>query len=167
MSNHRTRTLASISAVAAILLTAAPAAASGPPILPTAAHPVENVLSRIDNDPCTRARILLTGTETGVLHVTRFADGTVHFSVALHTSFVADLDPSGLRVLVGTYTVRGGGNGSLNTNGSAFDRAEASLTLNGEANRPDGTPIRFHQNTHTVFGADGLPDLDLAHAHCQ
>jgi len=167
MSNHRTRTLASISALAAILLTAAPAAATGPPILTITEHPVDNVISRIDNDPCTGAQVLLTGTETGVLHVTRFADGTVHFSLALHTSFVADLQPSGLRDAVGTYTVRGGGNGSLNTDGSAFDRAEASLTVNGEANRPDGTSIRFHQNTHSVFGAGGLPKLDLAHAHCQ
>lgn len=165
MNNNRTRTVASV-IVAASLIPAAPAAAAGPPILVITDHPVDNVISRIDSDPCTGARIMLTGTETGVIHVTRFADGTVHFSVALHTSFVADLDPSGLRDAVGTYTVRGGGNGSLNTDGTAFDQAEASFAGNGELARPDGSTARFHLNTHTVFGPDGLPKVDLAHAHC-
>ena len=98
--------------------------------------------------------------------MTRFADGTVHFSVELHASFVADLDPSGLRDAVGTYTVRGGGNGAIHNDGTAFDQAEASFAGNGELTRPDGSTARFHLNTQSVFGPDGLPKMDLAHAHC-
>jgi hypothetical protein len=117
--------------------------------------------------PCTGAPLVLTSTETGVIHVTRFADGTVHFTVSLRVTFVADLQPSdGLTDATGTYTVHGGGNGSLNTDGTAFDKAEGSFTITGAGANTDGSTFRFHHGAHTVFGPDGLPKLDFAHTNC-
>ena len=156
-----------LAVAAAALLPTGTAAAAGPPILTVTEHPVDDVVTQLDRDPCTGAPILLTARQTGVLHVTRFADGTVHFTVTLHADYVADLYPDGGRDGVGSYVVHAAGNGALNTDGSAFGRAEGSYTLDGTAIRPDGSTDRFHRNTHTVFGPDGLPAVDLAHATCR
>jgi hypothetical protein len=81
-------------------------------------------------------------------------------------NFVAVLWPGGEPDAVGTYTVHGGGNGAIHFDGSAFDQAETSATVNGSGTRPDGAFFRFHRADHAVFGSDGVPRLALEHSDC-
>ena len=130
-------------------------------------HPLNEVVTRVDSDPCTGVPVLLTATETGVLHVTRLPDGSVSFTVALRARFAADFWPDGGSDATGAYTVHGGGSGYLNLDGTAFDHGELTRTVDGSGTRSDGSTFRFHLNSHTVFGPGGLPRTELAHAHCR
>jgi hypothetical protein len=94
----------------------------------------------------------LTLVETGVIHFSAFADGTVHFTGTLRGTFSADALPTDGRRrrdrhvhdLVRRQWAAAGG-------GGAIGKAQSAFTLNGRGVNADGSTFRFHQNGNTVF----------------
>jgi len=155
-------------AVTGLLLTPATASANGPPVVNTTDHLVNVTETFIDVHPCTGEPAAITVTQTGVIHFSFFADGTVHITGTLRGPFSADLLPAdGLPDATGTFTTWFGGNGLLLEAGGAVGKGEVASTLNGKGTNADGSTFKFHANGHTVFDAAGVPKLDFAKAHCK
>ena len=76
-----------------VLLTAGAALAQGPPVVNETDHVVNETSVQIDVHPCTGRPAELTVTESGVIHFSAFADGTVHFTGTLRGTFSADALP--------------------------------------------------------------------------
>jgi hypothetical protein len=150
-----------------LLLTAAAAWAGGPPVVNQNDHFVNEIDTSLDVHPCTGQLGELTLTESGHIHFSFFANGTVHISGTLRGSFSFDTLPAdGTPDATGTFTTWFGGNGMLLEEGGATGRAETGFTLNGRGTNADGSPFRFHQNGNTVFDSAGVPKLDFAKSRC-
>jgi len=154
--------LAAASATGGMVLLGAPTAyAAGPPVVHETQRLVDEPSTSVDVHPCTGQLAELTVVESGIIHFAAYADGTVHFTGTLRGTFSADALPAdGTPDATGSYTVRFGGNGLLNEDGTASGKAQTAYTLNGRG-YADGTTFRFHENGNTVFDADGTPKLDV------
>jgi len=152
-----------LAAVAGLLLaTAGGAFAQGPPVVNQTDRIVNETSTVIDVHPCTGQPAELTMVESGVIHFSAFADGTVHFTGTLRGTLSADALPvDGTPDATGRFVVWFGGNGLLLEEGGAVGKGEGSFTLNGRGTNADGSTFSFHQNGHTVFDADGVPKLDF------
>jgi hypothetical protein len=149
-------------AASVVLLTAGGALAQGPPVVNQTDHVIDETSTGIDVHPCTGQAAELTSTESGVIHLTVFADGTVHFTGTLHGTFSADALPAdGIPDATGTTVVWFGGNGALLEDGGAFGKAQSAFTLNGKGTNADGTTFGFHQNGNVVFDPSGTPKLEF------
>jgi len=161
---------AAVFAVGGLVLLGAPAAhAAGPPVEHWTMYVVDEVSVGIDVHPCTGQLAQLTLVESGIIHFAGYADGTVHFTGTLRDTFSADALPAdGTPDATGSVTVRFGGNGLLNEDGTASGKAQAAFNLNGRGTNADGSTFGFHENAKTVFDADGTPKLELfkAKANC-
>jgi len=80
--------------VGLLLATAGGALAQGPPIVNQTDHIVDETSTNVDGHPCTGEPAELTVSESGVIHLSIFADGTVHFTGTLHGRFSADALPT-------------------------------------------------------------------------
>jgi hypothetical protein len=144
------------------------AVAKGPPVVNKTDHLVNETDTQIDVHPCTGVPVELTLVETGVIHFSFFADGTVHITGTLRGTFSADVLPAdGIPDATGTFTTWFGGNGLLLEEGGATGKAQAAFTLNGRGVNADGSTFRFHQNGNTVFDENGVPKLDFSKARCR
>jgi hypothetical protein len=158
---------AAATAAGLLLLTAGAAWAGGPPVVNQHDRFVNETETSTDVHPCTGQPIELTLTESGHIHFTFFANGTVHITGTLRGSFSLDLLPAdGTPDATGTFTTWFGGNGMLLEEGGATGRGEMGFTLNGRGTNADGSMFRFHQNGHMVFDSAGVPKLDFAKSHC-
>ena len=146
------------------LVSAASAAAQGPPVENSTQHIVDDTSTVIDVHPCTGLEAELTLVETGVIHFAAHADGTVHFSGTLRGTFSADLIPTdGTPDAMGRFTTWFGGNGLLEEDGTAVGKAQTAFSLNGRGTNADGSTFTFHENGNTVFDLDGTPKVDMFH----
>ena len=142
--------------------------AKGPPVVNQTDHFVDETSTQIDVHPCTGEPVELTLVETGVIHFSAFADGTVHFTGTLRGTFSADALPAdGVPDVTGTFTTWFGGNGLLLEEGGAIGKGQGAFTLNGRGVNADGSTFRFHQNGNTVFDENGVPRLDFFKARCR
>ncbi len=156
------RRVAPVAVAGLLLLTAGAALAQGPPVVNQTDHVVNETSTVIDVHPCTGQPAELTVTESGVIHFSAFADGTVHFTGTLHGSFSADALPTdGIPDATGTTIVWFGGNGKLLEDGSAFGKAQSAFTLTIKGTNADGSTFRVHQNGNAVFDPDGSPKLEF------
>ncbi len=122
----------------------------------------------IDVHPCTGQPAELTVTETEVIHLSVFADGTVHFTGALRGTFSADALPAdGIADATGRFVASFGGNGMLLEEGGAVGKGVGTFTFNGKGTSADGSTFGFHENQHTVFGAGGVRKLELSKTRAQ
>jgi hypothetical protein len=154
-------------AVTGLMLTPASALANGPPIVNATDHLVDFTETFTDVDPCTGQPAEITVTQTGVIHFSFFADGTVHITGTLRGPFSVDLLPTdGTPDATGRFVVWFGSNGQIAEDGSAFGRAETTFVLNGKGTFADGSAFSFHQNGHAVFDASGDVKLEFFKAHC-
>jgi hypothetical protein len=81
--------------VVGLLAFRASAFAMGPPVVnQTDHHLVNETSTQLDVHPCTGVPVELTLVETGVIHFSAFADGTVHFTGTLRGTFSADALPT-------------------------------------------------------------------------
>ena len=164
MSQRKTRragvALAVISGLLVFSVTSA--LAQGPPIVNQTDHIVNETSTAIDVHPCTGEPAELTLTESGVIHFSAFADGTVHFTGTLRGTFSADALPTdGIPDATGTTIVWFGGNGKLLEDGSAFGKAQSAFTSTIKGTNADGSTFRVHQNGNVVFDPDGNPKLEF------
>ena len=161
--------VALVAAAGLLLLTAGGALAKGPPVVKVTERLVNEPTTDIGVHPCTGQPAELTLVESGVIHFSAFADGTVHFTGTLRGTFSVDALPAdGIPDATGRFVEWFGGNGLLLEEGGATGKAVASSTINGQGTNADSSTFSFHQNGHTVFGADGAPKLDFfkVRAHC-
>jgi hypothetical protein len=163
MSPSKTRLGCAAVAVAGLLLvTTGGAFAKGPPVVNQTDHFVNETTTEIDVHPCTGQPAELTVTESGVIHFSAFADGTVHFTGTLHGTFSADALPTdGIPDATGTAIVWFGGNGKLLEEGGASGKAQSAFTLTIKGTNADGTKFSVHQNGNAVFDPDGVPKLEF------
>ena len=156
-------------ALGGALLGVAPAAAQGPPVVNTTDHFANEPDTFIDVHPCTGQAAEITTLDTGVIHFAAFADGTVHFTGTIRSTFSADLLPTdGTPDATGTAVSWFGGNGLLNEDGTASGKAQTAFTSNGRGTNADGSTFTFHQNGNIVFDPNGVPKVEVFHeaAHC-
>lgn len=164
MSQKKTRRAgAALVALAGLLLLSATSAfAKGPPLVNQTDHVVNETSVQIDVHPCTGQPAELTLTESGVIHFSAFADGTVHLTGTLRGSFSADALPTdGIPDATGTTIVWFGGNGMLLEEGGAFGKAQSAFTLTIKGTNADGSTFSVHQNGNVVFDPDGSPKLEF------
>jgi len=152
----------------AVMGLAAEAQAQGPPTANQTIH-LDNVTEiQVGVFACTgqESRDLLT--DTGVIHVTTFSDGTVHYTGTLHGTVAADFVPAdGTTDFTGTFLEHFHGSGQLNPDGSPFGKATLSFELNGSITFADGSTVKIHENDHTVFDSSGIPKLDFSRISCR
>lgn len=165
---RRTRLAAPILAMVALLtLGASSAWAGGPPVFNETQHLANVPDTIIDVDPCTGQPAQISVVQTGVIHFSAFADGTVHVTGTLRGTFSVDLLPTdGTADATGSFTVWFGSNGQMTEDGTAFGKAETTLTLNGKGTTADGVSFSFHNNSHAVFDAAGNVKLEFFKSHC-
>ena len=148
--------------VGLLLATAGGAFAQGPPVVNQTERLVNETSTDIGVHPCTGQPAELTLVESGVIHFSAFADGTVHFTGTLRGTISVDALPAdGVPDATARFVVWFGGNGLLLEEGGAVGKGEGSFTFNGKGTNADGSTFSFHQNGHTVFDADGVPKLDF------
>jgi hypothetical protein len=154
--------LALVAAAGLLLLTAGSALAAGPPVVNQTDHVVNETSTSEFVHPCTGEPGEITLTESGVIHFSAFADGTVHFTGTLHGTFSFDAQPTdGIPDATGTTIVWFGGNGKLLEDGGAFGKAQTAFTSNVKGTNADGTAFGFHQNGNVVFDPSGTPKLEF------
>jgi hypothetical protein len=165
---RKSLTAAGLLVVVGLLAFGTSALAMGPPVVNQTDHEVNETSTQLDVHPCTGVPVELTLVETGVIHFSFFADGTVHITGTLRGTFSADVLPAdGVPDVTGTFTTWFGGNGLLLEEGGATGKAQAAFTLNGRGVNADGSTFRFHQNGNTVFDENGVPKLDFSKASCR
>jgi hypothetical protein len=165
---RRSLAAAGLMVVVGLLAFGSSAFANGPPVVKQTDQLVNEESTQVDVHPCTGVPVQLTLVETGMIHFSAFADGTVHFTGTLRGTFSADnLPADGVPDATGTFTTWFGGNGLLLEEGGAIGKAQSAFTLNGRGTNADGSTFRFHQNGNTVFDQDGVPKLDFANSRCR
>jgi hypothetical protein len=153
---------AAVAVAGLLLLTAGGAFAQGPPIVNQTDHIVDEASTQIDVHPCTGQPAEITLIESGVIHFSAFADGTVHITGTLRGTFSADLLPAdGTPDATGRTVVWFGGNGKLLEEGGAFGKAQTAFTLTIKGTNADGTRFSVHQNGNAVFDPGGDPKLEF------
>ena len=167
------RLLITLSATGAVALFVGSAYAGGPPIVNETDHPINETETFVSADPCTGTPAQIALVQSGVEHVTFFADGTAHATETLRGTFsFRHLDDSGNPVggvyATGTTINTNGINGVIDpTTLEPIGRAGITDTLNGSGTRIDGRGFHFHENEHIlVVGTPPSPKLEFDKAHC-
>jgi hypothetical protein len=165
------RSLAAVAIVGVALFVATAASATGPPIVNETDHFANEPDVFVDVNPCDPSQeVEVTSSDTGVIHFSLFADGTVHITGTIRSIVSLDFLPTdGTPDGTARTVVWFGSNGKLDPDtGEAFGKAESTFTFNGQITLTDGTRISFHQVAHVLFDATGVLKLefDRMTAHC-
>jgi hypothetical protein len=165
------RSLALLAIACLALFAAASAFAQGPPIVNETDHFANEPDVFIDVNPCDPSQeVEVTSSDTGVIHFTLFADGTVHITGTIRSTFSVDVLPTdGTPDATGRGVTWFGTNGKIDPDtGEAFGKGESTFTFSGHVTFTDGTRISFHQVGHVVFDETGVVKLefDKMTAHC-
>jgi hypothetical protein len=96
MSPKKTRRagVALVAVAGLLLLTGRGALAQGPPVVKVTERLVNEPTTDIGVHPCTGQPAELTLVESGVIHFSAFANGTVHFTGTLRGTFSVDALPA-------------------------------------------------------------------------
>jgi hypothetical protein len=153
------------------LFAGASASATGPPIVNQTDHFADVPDVFVDVNPCDPSQeVEVTSIDTGVVHFSLFADGTVHLTGTIRSTVSIDVLPTdGTPDATGRTVSWFGANGEIDSDtGEAFGKGETSFTFNGTVTFTDGTKISFHQNGHIVFDETGVVKVEFfkEFAHC-
>ena len=165
------RSLALLAIAGLALFAAASASAKGPPIVNETMHFANETDVFVDVNPCDPSQEAeITSSDTGVIHFSLFADGTVHITGTIRSTVSFDFLPTdGTPDGTGRTVVWFGTNGKIDPDtGEAFGKGETSFTFTAHLTLTDGTRISFHQVGHIVFDATGIVKLEFfkERAHC-
>jgi hypothetical protein len=164
------RSLALVALAGLALFAAAGASAAGPPIVNETTHFANEPDVFVDVNPCDPSQAVeITSSDTGVIHFSLFADGTVHITGTIRSTISVDVLPTdGTPDATGRTVVWFGQNGKIDEEGEAFGKGETSFTFSGHVTFTDGTRISFHQVGHAVFDETGIVKLEFfkEKAHC-
>jgi hypothetical protein len=165
------RSLAALAIVGAALFAATAASAAGPPIVNETEHFANEPDVFTDVNPCDPSQeVQVTSSDTGVIHFTVFADGTVHFTGTVRSTVSIDVLPTdGTPDATGMTVVWFGSNGKIDPDtGEAFGKGESTFTFSAHVTFTDGTRISFHEVAHVLFDANGVVkvEFDTFKAHC-
>jgi len=165
------RSLALVAIAGLALFAATTAAAAGPPIVNETDHFANEPDVFVDVNPCDPSQeVEVTSSDTGVIHFSLFADGTVHITGTVRSTFSIDVVPTdGTPDATGRGVTWFGTNGKINPDtGEAFGKGESTFTTSVHVTFADGTRISFHQVAHVVFDANGVVEVefDKFKAHC-
>jgi hypothetical protein len=165
------RSLAMVAIAGLALFAATTASAGGPPIVNETEHFANETDVFIDVNPCDPSQeVEVTSTDTGVVHFALFADGTVHITGTVRSTFSIDVLPTdGTPDATGRGVTWFGTNGKVDPDtGEAFGKGESTFTFSAHVTFANGTRISFHQVAHVVFDATGVVKLefDRLKAHC-
>jgi hypothetical protein len=131
----------------ATLAVASTASASGPPIV-NETRVTTGSSVQPDTNPCTGAPAINPSSGQETFHITAFADGTIHVTVAIHSEFLIDtIDPSGVDYSgheADTFSFQG-------TNGAAATTVTFTPVVTGT----DGTHLVAHEVGHFTATANG------------
>jgi hypothetical protein len=165
------RSLVVLAVVGVALVAAVNVSAQGPPIVNETMHfaNVPNVF--VDVNPCNaNQQVEITSSDTGVIHFTLFADGTVHITGTVRSNVSLDFLPTdGIADGTGSTIVWFGTNGKIDLdNGVPFGKGESTFTFSGRITLNDGTRISFHEVGHVVFDETGVVKIsfDRLKTHC-
>jgi hypothetical protein len=165
------RSLAMVVIAGLALFAAAGASAGGPPISNETEHFANEPDVFVDVNPCDPSQeVEVTSSDTGVIHFTVFADGTVHFTGTVRSTVSIDLLPTdGTPDATGTTVTWFGSNGKIDLDtGEAFGKGESTFTNSGHVTFTDGTRISFHEVAHVLFDLNGVEkvEFDKVTTHC-
>jgi hypothetical protein len=164
------RSLAMVAIAGLALFAAAGASAKGPPIVNETTHFADEPAVFVDVNPCDPSQeVEITSSDTGVIHFSLFADGTVHITGTIRSTISVDLLPTdGTPDATGRTVVWFGTNGRIAETGEAFGKGESTFTFNAQVTFADGTRISFHQVGHVVFDETGVVKLEFfkEKVHC-
>jgi hypothetical protein len=165
------RSLAALAVIAVALFAAAAASAGGPPIVNETDHFANEPDVFTDVNPCDPSQeVEVTGSDTGVIHFVVFADGTVHITGTVRSTFSVDVLPTdGTPDGTGRAVTWFGTNGKIDPDtGEPFGKGESTFTTSFHVTFADGTRISFHEVAHVLFDANGVVkvEFDKPKAHC-
>src|SRR5438093_7570624 len=164
------RSLAALAVIAMALFAATAASAGGPPIVNETEHFANEPDVFVDVNPCDPSQAVeVTSSDTGVVHFSRFADGTVHITGTVRSTFSVDVLPTdGTPDATGRGVTWFGTNGKIDPDtGEAFGKGESTFTTHVHVTFTDGTMISFHDVAPVLFDANGVvkAELDKLKAH--
>ena len=164
------RSLAMVAIAGLALFAAASASAQGPPIVNETTHFANEPDVFVDVNPCDPSQeVEVTSSDTGVIHFSLFADGTVHITGTIRSTISVDVLPTdGIPDATGRTVVWFGSNGKIDEEGVAFGKGETTFTFSAHVTFTDGTKISFHQVGHVVFDETGIVKVEFfkEKAHC-
>ena len=165
------RSLAALAIVGVALFAATAASATGPPIANETEHFANEPDVFVDVNPCDPSQeVEVTSSDTGVIHFSLFADGTVHITGTVRSTFSVDVLPTdGTPDATGRGVTWFGTNGKIDPDtGEAFGKGESTFTTSVHVTFTDGTRISFHQVGHVLFDETGVVKLEFfkEKAHC-
>jgi hypothetical protein len=165
------RSLAMVAIAGLALFAATTAAAAGPPIVNETEHFANEPDVFVDVNPCDPSQeVEVTSSDTGVIHFSLFADGTVHITGTVRSTFSVDVLPTdGTPDATGRGVTWFGTNGKIDPDtGEAFGKGESTFTTSVHVTFTDGTRISFHEVAHVLFDANGVVkvEFDKFKAHC-
>jgi hypothetical protein len=165
------RSLALVTVAGLALFAATTASAKGPPIFNETMHFANEPDVFVDVNPCDPSQeVEVTSSDTGVIHFALFADGTVHITGTVRSTFSIDVLPTdGTPDATGRGVTWFGTNGKIDPDtGEAFGKGESTFTFSAHVTVTDGTRISFHQVGHVVFDETGVVKLEFfkENAHC-
>jgi hypothetical protein len=165
------RSLAALAIVVVALFAATAASATGPPIANETLHFANEPDVFTDVDPCDPSQVAqVTSSDTGVIHFTAFADGTIHFTGTVRSIVSIDLLPTdGTPDATGRTVTWFGTNGKIDPDtGEPFGKGESTFTFTVHVTFADGTRDTIHEVAHILFDANGVVkvEFDKVKAHC-
>jgi hypothetical protein len=165
------RSLAAVAIVGLALFAATAASATGPPIVNETFHFANEPDVFVDVDPCDPSQEAeVTSSDTGVIHFSLFADGTVHITGTVRSTVSIDLLPTdGTPDATGRTVSWFGTNGKIDPDtGEAFGKGESTFTFSVHLTFTDGTRDTLHEVAHILFDANGVVkvEFDKFNAHC-
>jgi hypothetical protein len=164
------RSFAMVAIAGLALFAVASASAQGPPIVNETTHFADEPAVFVDVNPCDPSQeVEITSSDTGVIHFSLFADGTVHITGTIRSTISVDLLPTdGTPDATGRTVVWFGSNGKITETEEAFGKGESTFTFSAQVTFTDGTRISFHQVGHVVFDETGVVKLEFfkEKVHC-
>jgi len=132
----------------ATLVVAGTASAAGPPVINETTVTRNNTSVQPNANPCTGAPAINSSSGQMTSHITLFADGTIHTTVAIHSDFLIDtIDPAGV-----DFSGHEADTASFSgTNGAAT----GTMTFTPVVTGTDGTRLVGHEVGHFTVTANG------------